>query len=92
VIGLGTVCLGSVARYLGRLAVATGDDRAASGHFEHALQVNRELQASVQLAHTQLDYAHWLSSGTEARALVAAARATADELHLPAVARRAAEM
>ena len=92
VIGLGTVCLGSVARYLGRLAVATGDDRAASGHFEHALQVNRELQASVQLAHTQLDYAHWLGSGTEARALVAAARATADELHLPAVARRAAEM
>ena len=91
VIGLGTVCLGSVARYLARLAVVTGDDRAG-GHFEHALEVNRGLQASVQLAHTQLDYAHWLGPGTESRALVAAARATADELHLPAVARRAAEM
>jgi DNA-binding SARP family transcriptional activator len=92
VIGLGTVCLGSVARYLGRLAVVTRDAAAARGHFEQALRVNRELQASVQLAHTQLDYAQLLGSGSEARALVAAARATADELHLPAIARRAAEV
>ena len=84
VIGLGTVCLGSVARYLGRLAVATGDQATARGHFELALEANRELHASVQLAHTQLDYAQALGAGPEAlRAGRGGARA-ADELHLPA--------
>ena len=91
VIGLGTVCLGSVERYLGRLAAAIGDEAAARDHFERALEVNQGLQAAVQLAHTQLDYARLLS-GSRARGLVEAARSTAGDLHLPAIARRAAEI
>ncbi len=92
VIGLGTVCLGSVARYLGRLAAAFGDQATARGHFERALEANRNLHASVQLAHTQLDYAQALGAGPKAVALVEAALRAAEELHLPSIARRGAEI
>jgi tetratricopeptide (TPR) repeat protein len=88
VIGLGTVCLGSVSRYLGRLASAFGDRKTARRHLERALEANRNLHASVQLAHTQLDYAQVLGPGSEARALVDAALGTAEELHLPSIVRR----
>ena len=92
VIGLGTVCLGSVARYLGRLAAAFGDQAIARGHFERAVEANRNLHASLQLAHTQLDYARALGAGPKAKALVEAASHAAEELHLPSIARRGAEI
>jgi len=42
----------------------------------------------VLLAHTQLDYAEALGSGPRARRVIAEAAHVADELGLPAVARR----
>ncbi len=92
VIGLAAVCLGAVARFLGRLALAAGDRATALEHFEAALEANAELRASVQLAHTQLDYAEALRAGPRARTLVAAAQRLAAEMHLPAVARRAEQL
>jgi predicted ATPase/DNA-binding SARP family transcriptional activator len=88
VVGIAAVCLGSTARYLGRLALVMGDTGTALGHLELALRSNTALRASVQLAHTQLDYAAALGPGTKAREHVAAAEKTAQELHLPAVERR----
>ena len=92
VIGLGAVCLGSAARYLGRLAGTMGQRSQAVEHLRRALEANAALQAPVHLAHTQLDYAHVLGSGPEARALIDQATQTAAELALPAAARRAAEL
>ena len=92
VIGLAAVCLCALARFLGRLALAAGDRAAALEHFEAALQINADLRASVQLAHTQLDYALALRAGPRARSLVASAQRLAAELHLPAVARRAEQI
>ncbi len=92
VVGIAAVCLGSTARYLGRLALVMGDRGTALGHLEMALRSNAGLRAPVQLAHTQLDYATALGPGTKARELVAAAEQTADELHLPAVTRRLAQL
>jgi hypothetical protein len=92
VIGLGAVCLGSAARYLGRLAGTMGQPTAAAGHLRHAMEANAALRAPVHLAHTQLDYAVVLGPGREAQALIDAAATTAQELALPAVAWRAAEL
>lgn len=88
VIGMATVCQGSVARYLGTLALATGERTAAVEHLRRAIEANAVLDAPVQLAHTQLDLARALRTGTEARAMIDSARRTADDLHLPAVTRR----
>ena len=93
VIGLGAVCLGSTARFLGRLAATMERRDAAAEYFERALAASAALNAPVYLAHTQLDYARLLGSeDPKARALVAAAARAAEELALPAVARRAAEL
>jgi tetratricopeptide (TPR) repeat protein len=92
VIGLAAVCLGSVSRYLGRLAVTMEREDEARGHFERALAANAVLRAPVELAHTQLDYAGVLRSGRRAQELIKAASRTAAELGLPTVARRAAEL
>jgi DNA-binding SARP family transcriptional activator len=89
VVGMGAVCLGSASRYLGRAALAAGERALGLGHLERALQANTAQRAPVELAHTQLDYALALGDGPRARALIAAARGTANELHLPRVARRA---
>ncbi len=88
VVGIATVCLGSVARYLGRLALTIGDRELARTQLEFALEVNGNLGAAVQVAHTQLDLAQALRSGEQAHALIASAEQTASELHLPAVAQR----
>jgi DNA-binding SARP family transcriptional activator len=88
VVGAAAACIGSVARYLGRLALTTGERAAAREHFEAAIETNTALAAPVQVAHAQLDYAQALGQGAKARMLVEAARQTADELHLPAVERR----
>jgi DNA-binding SARP family transcriptional activator len=88
VIGVAAVCLGSAARYLGRLALTAGDRTTATEHLGAAIAANTALGAPVQLAHAQLDQALALGPGAEARALVAAASHTAEELHLPALAAR----
>ena len=88
VIGMATVCLGSLARYVGRLALAIGERTAAVEHLQLAIEANTALTAPVQLAHTQVDLAQALGPGPDALAMVEAARLTADDLHLPAVTRR----
>jgi DNA-binding SARP family transcriptional activator len=93
VIGLAAVCLGSAARFLGRLAGAMGRREEAVTHFQRALDGNAGLGAPVYLAHTQLDFAELLGpEDPEARRLIAAAADVAERLGLPGVARRAASM
>jgi tetratricopeptide (TPR) repeat protein len=92
VIGLGALCQGSAARYLGLLAACTGSQEDARKHFEQALEANAALRAPVCLAHTQLDYADALGPGARAAELVDAAARTAKELRLTAVAERAAKL
>jgi DNA-binding SARP family transcriptional activator/tetratricopeptide (TPR) repeat protein len=90
VIGQAAVCLGSVSRYLGRLAHATGRRDLAIAHLERALQTNRALRAWAYVAHTQLDLARALGDGQRAHELVAEAASAAARRDLPLVARRAA--
>jgi DNA-binding SARP family transcriptional activator len=90
VIGIAAVCLGAVARYLGRLALVTDRRELALRHLERAVQTNAALQAHVCLAHTQVDLARALGGGDRARSLIADAVAIATERDLPLVARRAA--
>lgn len=92
VFGLGTLCMGSVEGSLGKLASAMGRDREAAEHFERALRANEAVGARLALAHTQLDYARALGAGRRAAELVDAAAATASELGLHMVARRAEEL
>ncbi|MGZ4166184.1 MAG: hypothetical protein ACXVFO_06225, partial [Solirubrobacteraceae bacterium] len=90
VIGLGAVCLGATSRYLGRLALTLGRRADAVAHLRHAVAANASLQATVELAHAQVDLAWALGAGREAVEMLEAAEAAAAELRLPAVARRAA--
>ena len=94
VIGFGVVCDGAAARHLGRLAAATGRRDDATQHFERALERNAALGAAICLARTQLDYAQVLGSARprRARELVGAASATARELGVSALQRRAAAL
>ncbi len=93
VIGLAAVCVGSTARFLGRLAATMGCRAEASELFEAAIKANGVLKAPVYLAHAQLDYARMLGPGDpRTRELVEAAAVTADRLALPAVAARAAAL
>ncbi len=90
VIGLGAVCLGSASRYLGRLALTLGRQADAVAYLRRAVAANASLQATVELAHSQVDLAWALGPGAEAIELLEAAEAVAAERRLPAVARRAA--
>ena len=92
VIGLAAVCLGSAARFLGKLAATMGRTVEAERHFERALEANAALGAPACLAHTQVDYARALGPGPRATELLAAAARTAAELGLGAVARKVAEL
>jgi DNA-binding SARP family transcriptional activator len=92
VIGVAAVCLGSAARYLGRLAAVTGRHAEAAEHFERALKANQALRAPVCLAHTQLDFALALGGGPRAAELIEAAARAASALALPRVARRVAQL
>ena len=75
VIGLAVVCLGSAARYLGRLAATIGPTREATEHFERALVAEAALKAPVCLAHTQLEYARMLGpESAKGRSLLARRR------------------
>jgi hypothetical protein len=90
--GIGAVCLGSAARSVGGLAATLGREAEAAKYFEDALAVNRRLRAPAHLAHTQLDYAAALGRGSHAERLVDEAAATAGQLGLGSVARRAARL
>ena len=90
VVGLGAACLGAASRYLGRLAMTLGRRADAVTHLRHAVDANDALQATVELAHSWVDLAWALGAGSEAVELLERAEATAAELRLPAVARRAA--
>jgi tetratricopeptide (TPR) repeat protein len=70
--------MGSVERYLGRLASLLGDDEEAAHHFEAAIEMNLRMGARPWLAYTQHDYALLLADSDPARAaeLLADARAT----------------
>jgi hypothetical protein len=92
VVGIATVCQGSVARYLGRLALTIGDRPGALADLEFALEANATLGAAVQVAHTQIDCALAHGPGNRAESLIASATQAADDLHLPAVARRVQEL
>jgi hypothetical protein len=92
VIGHAAVCFGSVARYLGRLALTMGERDRALEHLRHAVDSSAALRAPGQLAHARLDYALALGAGRDgsrARTLIEQAAAAAAELELPLVARRA---
>jgi tetratricopeptide (TPR) repeat protein len=89
VIGLAAVCLGSAARFLGRLAVTIGRPQDAAEHFEQALAANARLQAPLWLAHTQLDYGQALVRGARGRQLIEEAADVAAQLGLTALGRRA---
>jgi len=92
VAGIGALCFGSVARYLGKLAGALGRRAEAEDHFERALAGNRALRSPVLVAHTQLDWAAALGAGSRRERLIAEASRTADQLGLAAIARRAARL
>jgi DNA-binding SARP family transcriptional activator len=92
VIGLGVVCEGAAARYLGRLAAATGRRGDAERHFEEALERNTALGAPVCLARTQLEYAQALGGrSARARELIESASSTAREVGLRGLSRRVSE-
>ncbi len=92
VAGIGTLCFGSVERYLGKLAAALGRVDEAGGHFQRALEANRALRSPVLVAHTELDWASALGVGVRAERMIAEAARTAEELGLTAIARRAARL
>jgi hypothetical protein len=92
VIGHGAVCFGSVARYLGRLALTVGERDLALEHLRQAVDSSAAMRAPVHLAHARLDHATALGAGGDwsaAQTLIEQAAETASVLELPLVARRA---
>ena len=91
------VCLGSVERYLGMLAVTLGRLDAAAGHFEAALAAHVRLDAPVFRAHTAFAYARLLrrrakpGDAERAAVLLADAHATAEALGMAALLREMRE-
>jgi DNA-binding SARP family transcriptional activator/tetratricopeptide (TPR) repeat protein len=92
VIGHAAICFGSVARYLGRLALTVGDRDLALEHLRQAVDSSAAMRAPVHLAHARLDHAAALGAGGDwsaAHTLIEQAAETASVLELPLVARRA---
>jgi hypothetical protein len=92
VAGIGALCLGSAARYVGKLAAGSGRREEADRHFHRALKVNTALGSPVLVAHTQLDWAAALGRGGRAQRMIEEAAATADQLGLAMIARRASRL
>ena len=59
-IGIGTICCGAAARFLGMLATLMEDWEVAEEHFEAAIAMDTEMHAWPWLAHAQHDYATML--------------------------------
>jgi tetratricopeptide (TPR) repeat protein len=89
VIGLAALCLGSAARFLGKLALTLGEHEAAAVHFDQALDANARLNAPLWLAHTELEYGQALGRGARGRGMVDEAARVAAGLGLTALSRRA---
>lgn len=95
VIGAGVAWLGSVARYVGLLALTAGRVADAVRHLEAALDANQRCRAPAQVAYAQAALAQALrarggGAGGDARRadeLAASARAAAHALGLGALAR-----
>ena len=91
------VCLGSVERYLGLLAVTLGRLDAAAEHFEAALVAHARLDAPVYRARTAFAYARLLrrragpGDAERAAVLLAEAHATAEALGMAALLREMRE-
>jgi tetratricopeptide (TPR) repeat protein len=68
VVGPAIVCVGSVARFLGLLAMTMGRWDDAQAHFEAALQDNTRIGAHPLVAWTQLMYARMLLARAQAGA------------------------
>jgi hypothetical protein len=91
------VCLGSVERYLGMLAVTLGRLDAAAAHFEAALAAHVRLAAPVYRVRTAFAYARLLQrrakpgDAERAAALLADAHATAETLGMAALLREMRE-
>lgn len=90
-----TVCNGSAARVPGLLATQLGRFEDAERHFEDALARNARIRSPLWVGHTQRDYAAMLlrrdapGDRERARTMLAEVLATANELGLRALARRA---
>jgi len=88
-IGHGVASYGSADRYLGMLAAALGEWEQAEGHFEAALEQNRQMGAATWLAHSSYEYARMLlarrGAGDEERAasLLGEARELAESIGMP---------
>src|SRR5262249_7694461 len=91
------VCLGSVERYLGLLAVTLGRLAAAAAHFEAALAAHARLDAPVYRARTAFAYARVLcqrerpGDAERAAVLLAEARSTAEALGMAGLLRELRE-
>ena len=85
---------GAVAHYLGLLATTLGRFDEAVGHFESAATTHEHMGAPTWLARTRLEWARCLLAAgphrDEAVALLEPARATASDLGMAVVGRRAA--
>jgi hypothetical protein len=89
---------GCLARPLGRLASLLGRWADSEAHFGLAVEMDTRMEAPPFVAMAQRDHAHMLltrggpGDRERADALLASARATAEELGLPRLARETAEL
>jgi DNA-binding CsgD family transcriptional regulator/tetratricopeptide (TPR) repeat protein len=80
-IGHLVACYGSADRYLGMLAATLGEWNRAEEHFELAIELNRQMEATTWLAHTYYEYARMRLAGRrDDRARIAALIDEADRL------------
>jgi hypothetical protein len=92
VVGLGAVCLGSVATFVGRLAAVIGRKREAGALFEQGLVANTALRAPLCVARTELEYARALGPGPRGEDLIAAAERAATRLGVDKLTRDAEQL
>lgn len=92
VVGLGAVCLGSVATFAGKLAAAIGRKREAVELLERGLAANTALRAPACVARTELEYARVLGPGRRGQDLLAGAEHAAAEFGLHKLARDAEQL
>ncbi len=97
VLFLGTVQLGSISRFLGKLAAVLGEWDAADAHFADALVANDGIHAYLWAAHTRLDWATMLEArggenAERAGEILRPCIATAEERGLTELRRRALDL
>ena len=92
-IGHMVACYGAADRHLGMLAATLGEWERAETHFEHALELNRQLGAHTWFAHTAYEYGRMLlRRGRDGRdragELLGEAAALAEQIAMPALLAR----